>query len=125
MRGKESLIRTYGIGEIVSGVLSLLIDKQAGLWSRVAGDGLDIATLVAGLREDNPKQQNVGIALAGAWSDVPRYRWRASTYAPARQKPDHPRGRRHFRDYSDRSGFPKSVSQARGLLRKREDGLSE
>ncbi len=64
MQGKEGLVRAYGLREIGSGVLSLSPDKQAGLWSRVAGDGIDIATLMTGLREDNPKRQNVAIVLA-------------------------------------------------------------
>jgi len=38
MRGSEGLIRSYGAREVLSGVLSLSIDKQAGLWSRVGGD---------------------------------------------------------------------------------------
>src|SRR3954454_14162447 len=42
MQGKEGLIRAYGAREILAGVVSLSPDKQAGLWSRLAGDGLDI-----------------------------------------------------------------------------------
>src|SRR3954453_17949472 len=48
MEGKEALVRAYGAREIASGVLTLSADKQAGLWSRrLAGDGLDIATLTS------------------------------------------------------------------------------
>ena len=43
MGGKEALVRAYGAREIGAGVLCLSIDQQAGLWSRVAGDGVDIA----------------------------------------------------------------------------------
>ncbi|WP_206533554.1 MULTISPECIES: hypothetical protein [unclassified Mesorhizobium] len=63
MPGKEGLIRAYGAREISSGILSLSADKQPGLWSRVAGDGLDIATLLWAFRHDNPKRDNVGLAL--------------------------------------------------------------
>ncbi|MER9658187.1 hypothetical protein NKJ26_33195, partial [Mesorhizobium sp. M0152] len=45
LRGKANLIRAYGAREIGSGILSLSVDKRTGLWSRVAGDGLDVATL--------------------------------------------------------------------------------
>ena len=45
LRGKESLVRSYGAREIAAGVLSLSTEKQAGLWSRVAGDGLDALDL--------------------------------------------------------------------------------
>ncbi|TIL97185.1 MAG: hypothetical protein E5Y67_36295, partial [Mesorhizobium sp.] len=40
--GKGGVIRAYGAREVSSGILSLSVDKQSGLWSRVAGDGLDI-----------------------------------------------------------------------------------
>src|SRR3954462_1623576 len=63
MEGQESLVRAYGFREIAAGMLSLSVEKKAGLWSRVAGDGLDIATLMAGLRDDNPKKGNVAMAL--------------------------------------------------------------
>src|SRR6201989_2845382 len=63
LQGKESLVRAYGAREIAAGVLSLSADKQAGLWSRVAGDGADVATLVPGLRHDNPQRNNVAFAL--------------------------------------------------------------
>ena len=39
LQGKEGVVRAYGAREITSGILSLSVDKQAGLWSRVAGDG--------------------------------------------------------------------------------------
>src|SRR4051812_8697246 len=63
MEGKESLVRAYGFREIAAGMLSLSVEKKAGLWSRVAGDGLDIATLMTGLRGDNPKKGKVGKGL--------------------------------------------------------------
>src|SRR5256885_198183 len=63
MNGSESLVRAYGFREIFSGIVSLSVDKNAGLWSRVAGDGLDAATLLPRLTPDNPKKQNVALAL--------------------------------------------------------------
>src|SRR3954454_4208212 len=47
MEGKETLVRAYGAREISSGLISLSTEKTLGLWSRVAGDGIDIATLLA------------------------------------------------------------------------------
>ena len=64
MEGKEALVRAYGVRELGHGIVSLSPDKHLGLWSRVAGDGLDIATLMTAMRHDNPKRDNVGIALA-------------------------------------------------------------
>src|SRR5215213_2735411 len=63
MEGKEGFVRACGAREIASGMLSLSVDKEKGLWSRVAGDGLDIATLLNELRDSNPKRDNVAMAL--------------------------------------------------------------
>ena len=112
MEGKEGVVRAFGAREIGHGLLTLSPDKQVGLWSRVAGDGLDIATLMGGLRGDNPKRDNVGIALAmvlgvtlldviGAQSTTVR----------------HSRNRGERRLYRDRSGFPRGVQAARGAAR--------
>jgi hypothetical protein len=63
MQGSEGLVRAYGAREIGSGLLSLSLEKGAGLWSRVAGDGLDIATLLNAYRPNNPRRDNVGWRL--------------------------------------------------------------
>ena len=64
MEGKEGLVRAYRRARDRHGMLSLSLDKQVGLWSRVAGDGLDIATLLRRCSPDNPKRDNVELALA-------------------------------------------------------------
>jgi hypothetical protein len=108
IKGNETLVRTYGAREIGSGILSLSVDRQAGLWSRVAGDGLDVATLMTAFRADNPKRHNVGLALAmvlglslldvlGAQANSGRHRRQRGTQ----------------RKYADRSGFPGGVEKAR------------
>jgi hypothetical protein len=113
MEGKEGMVRAFGFREIVSGVVSLSPEKQAGLWSRVAGDGLHIAALLRGLHDDNPKRDNVATALAmvlgvtlldiiGAQSTSARHARR--------------RGQQR-RLYHDRTGFPKGVEAARGAAR--------
>src|SRR4029450_12113183 len=58
MEGQEALVRAYGAREIGSGMLPLSTGRNLGLWSRVGGDGIDIATLLTQLREENPKKQN-------------------------------------------------------------------
>ena len=112
MEGKEGLVRAYGIREIVSGVIALSADREAGLWSRVAGDGLDLATLATGLGEDNPKRGNVGIAL-GMVAGVTLL----DVVAASQTSRQHGRGGEEPRDYSDRSGFPGGVQAARGKAR--------
>lgn len=70
MEGRETLVQAYGAREIATG-LAILASRDPTPWilGRVAGDALDIATVATGLRDDNPKQNNVIAAigiLAGA-----------------------------------------------------------
>ena len=109
LRGKEGLVRSYGAREIAAGVLSLSTAKQAGLWSRVAGDGLDAATLASGLRNDNPQRNNVAFALMMVLGIA------ALDIAVAQQTTArHTRSRSRPRLYADRSGFPKGLQAAKG-----------
>ncbi|MGT2479050.1 hypothetical protein ACU4GR_09380 (plasmid) [Methylobacterium oryzae CBMB20] len=112
MEGKEALVRVYGAREIGSGILSLSVDKNLGLWSRVAGDGLDIATVLTALRPDNPKRGNVAVALALliGITAVDLMDAQASTVRHSRAA-----GRR--RSYRDRSGFPRGAQASRGAAR--------
>jgi hypothetical protein len=114
MQGKENLMRAYGAREIGAGILTLSVDKQAGLVSRVAGDGLDIATLLPALRHDNPKRGNVGLALSMVVGitllDI--IATQATTMRHRR-----PKRSGAIRSYSDRSGYPGGVSAARGAAR--------
>jgi hypothetical protein len=115
MEGKESLVRSYGFREVASGMLTLSIEKKAGLWSRVAGDGLDIATLVTGLRDDNPKKSNVALGLmmvAGiTLLDI----------ATANEVSLRNGGRTGSRRmYHDRSGFPKGMAGSRGIAARKK-----
>src|SRR3712207_288078 len=65
MEGNEALVRLYGVREIAKGVGILASsDPTPWMWGRVAGDALDLATLMTGLNEDNPQRGNVGIAIA-------------------------------------------------------------
>jgi hypothetical protein len=112
MQGKENLVRAYGLREIGSGVLSLSTEKHAGLWSRVAGDGIAIVTLMTALRDDNPKRQNVALALAMVLG-VTLLDIAAAQANAARHKQN--RGQRRL--YYDRSGFPQGVEAARGAAR--------
>src|SRR5918998_5502105 len=110
MEGKETLVRAYGVRELGHGLLSLSPDKHVGLWSRVAGDGLDIATVTtAALRRGNPKRGNAETALAALMGitllDVLGAQAVAARHARKRS------GDR--RQYRDRSGFPQGLERAR------------
>jgi len=119
MEGKEALIRAYGAREIGAGMLCLSIDKPLGLWNRVAGDGIDIATLLPALRSSNAKRSNVIIALAvvaGATAlDVLAAQTTTNRHARDGAEP---------RDYSDRSGYPKGIKKSRGAAREMAHALA-
>lgn len=113
MRGKEALIQAYGVREIGSGFLTLSVDKQAGLASRIAGDALDIATLAANMTPENPKRDNVGIALAlvAGVTLLDVIAAGATTTRHTRRQGN------SVRDYSSRTGFPQRVAASHGAAR--------
>jgi hypothetical protein len=112
IRGSETLVRAYGAREIGSGILSLSADRQTGLWGRVAGDGLDVATLMTAFRAANPKRQNVGIALAMVLGIT-----LLDVLGAQANSARHNRQRGTPRKYSDRSGFPGGVEKARDIAK--------
>ncbi len=110
MKGEERLIRAFGAREIAAGVLSLSTEKKIGLWSRVAGDGLDIATLIGGLGRDNPKKGNVALALLMVGGIT------LLDIATAQEVSGrHARGTGARRAYDDRTGYPKGIAASRGI----------
>jgi len=112
MEGKEGLVRAYGVREISSGILSLSTEKKLGLWSRVGGDGIDIATLLNGLRDNNPKKQNVVTAIAMV-AGITLLDVIAAQATAAR----HSRNSGDRNIYRDRTGFPGGVATARGVAK--------
>jgi hypothetical protein len=117
MEGREKLVRTFGAREISAGIVSLSTERQAGMWSRVAGDGMDLAALLGAYRRDNPKRSNVGLAIGIvigiAMLDIAAGKMTTSV---------HTRKRREWRRYSDRSGFPRGLQEARGAARAPDGG---
>ncbi len=107
MEGSETLIRAFGAREIASGMLTLSLDKKAGLYSRLAGDALDLAVLSTALKDDNPKRGNAAIALAmvAGVTLLDLAAALGTRQQSMREDEDW--------DYSDRSGFPKGVDAAR------------
>jgi hypothetical protein len=63
--GHERLVRSFGVREIAAGV-GILSQSQRGpwVWSRVAGDALDLSALGAVLRNNPSKKNLVGAAIA-------------------------------------------------------------
>lgn len=112
MRGYEPIIRAYGVRELVAGIGSLSVDKRPAIWGRVGGDALDIATLATGLRGDNPRKGNVGVALAAIIGVTLLDLYCAQELGKHKRRPDRP-----VRDYSDRSGFRRPPDEMRGAAR--------
>jgi hypothetical protein len=127
MEGQEALVRSYGVREISSGMLSLSTEKTLGLWSRVGGDAIDIATLTTALRNDNPKKSNVAAAIMMV-GGITLLDLGAAQATTRRHMPNgHAKrqiAKRHIakgaiaksgdrNKYRDRSGFPKGIESVR------------
>jgi hypothetical protein len=113
MEGSETLLRLYGGREIANGIGILCSkDRAPWLWGRVGGDALDVATLTSGLKDSNPRKENVGLAV-GAVAMITAL---DVTCAQAlSQKETQPRS--PVWDYSDRRGFPRPPEEMRGAAR--------
>lgn len=112
MHGMEPLVRAYGARELAAGVMTLSTEKHLGLASRVAGDGLDLATLVVGLvRPGNRRRDNVALAIAMVVGvtvlDIAAAK--ATKVAHGRN------GAGDRRKFADRTGFPQGVEAARRI----------
>lgn len=61
----DGLVRMYGAREIAQG-LAIMSDRTptAGVWSRVAGDALDFATLGVSMVRAEPRRDRVLLAMA-------------------------------------------------------------
>jgi hypothetical protein len=111
LEGQETLLRAYGGREIVAGVGALSIDPTPAIWSRVAGDLVDLGTLAVGLRGNDDEQQrkNAVVAIAAVAGITLLDLFVANSLRKERK-----RERGETRDFSDRSGFPAGAAQARG-----------
>src|SRR3954462_15581347 len=61
----RSILRAYGAREIGTGIAILIQpDNPMGLWSRVGGDALDLASLASAGHHDGADTRRVGAAAA-------------------------------------------------------------
>lgn len=107
--GRENLVRVMGVRELVHGVVCLSVNNDYGAMTRVAGDIVDLASLAALYRDDNPKKDNVGKAIAAVVATTV-----ADLAAATSIRSLHNRKGEPVRDYSDRSGFPRGIGYSRG-----------
>lgn len=108
--GSAPLLRAYGAREALAGVGAHSVYPVPALWSRVAGDLLDLGTIAIGSRqEDGSRNRKAWIAMAAVAGIAVIDALVAGKLAAETKE-----GKGEPRDYSDRSGFPSGVSAARG-----------
>jgi hypothetical protein len=111
LEGNERLLQAYGGREIGAGIWALSDTPAPAIWSRVAGDVVDLATLAAGLRgADEEQRRNAWIALAAVAGITAVDILTAASLTAEQSERKGETGR----DYSDRSGFPGGIAKARG-----------
>jgi hypothetical protein len=112
MPERPGLVRVFGLREIGTGI-GLLVsrDPQPWLWGRVAGDALDILAVATGPASAGrrPMRTLTALTMLGGIA--------ALDAAVARRAS--PERREAVRDYRDRSGFPRSPADMRGLAARR------
>jgi hypothetical protein len=119
VEGRERLLQGYGLREIQSGIWALSDTPAPAIWSRVAGDLVDLATLLAGPKAENGtgnddgdavsnRNRTMAIAAVLGITAIDLATALALTSETSEKKGE-------TRDYSDRSGFPRGVQAARGI----------
>ncbi|MGE8130012.1 cyclase dehydrase [Methylobacterium sp. NPDC080182] len=108
------VIRAYGVRELLQGV-GILGARDPTPWisARVAGDALDIATVLPGLEGHNPRKDNVLIALMALAGVTALDVICARSLAEAPLAPSE----KVRRDYRRRSGFRRRAEVMRGAAR--------
>ncbi|MEE7456060.1 cyclase dehydrase [Methylorubrum populi] len=108
------VIQAYGVRELLQGA-GILGSRDPTPWiaARVAGDALDIATVLPGLEGHNPRKDNVLITLVAllgvtAVDVVCAQNLSGAPLAPSRQV---------RQDYRRRSGFRRPAKSMRGAAR--------
>jgi hypothetical protein len=110
VKGLEPVVRGYGAREIATGVAILgSHDPEPWIWTRVAGDLADIATVAAGVQQDNRSKSRSAIAFATLAAVT------LVDLACANGLNSEKGSRKTAtRDYSRRSGYPQGLRAARG-----------
>jgi hypothetical protein len=112
-RRSQSTIALYGLREIATGVAILSSrDPAPFVWGRVAGDALDLVSLVGGFAGSRHKA-TVGLAV-GTVALVTAIDLICAQTLSA----DNERNRTRVPDYSNRTGLPKTAAQMRGAAAK-------
>jgi hypothetical protein len=113
VEGRERLLQGYGLREIQSGIWALSDTPAPAIWSRVAGDLVDLATLLAGPKEgtedaESKRNRTMAIAAVLGITAIDLATALVLTSETSEKKGE-------TRDYSDRSGFPRGVQAVWGI----------
>jgi hypothetical protein len=115
MKGSEPVLQAYGVREIATGIGILASkDPTPWVWGRVAGDGLDVATLLKGAGPDNPRQDNVIGALVMVTGIAAVDFLTAEALSGQKRQAQASSGER-LSSYRRRSGMPRPPGEMRGL----------
>ncbi|MGH1571100.1 cyclase dehydrase [Methylobacterium sp. P31] len=108
------VIRAYGVRELLQGA-GIFGSRDPTPWisARVAGDALDIATVLPGLEGENPRKDNVLIALVALAGVTAVDVICAQNLAEAPLAPS----QKVRQDYRRRSGFRRPAEAMRGAAR--------
>jgi hypothetical protein len=110
VKGLEPLVRAYGAREIATGIAILTShDATPWIWGRVAGDMADIATVAAGLQQDNEKKENTVLTLAALAAVTV-----VDVICASGLSAEKGGVKTAIADYSDRSGYPGGLRSSRG-----------
>jgi hypothetical protein len=117
LNGYDRLVQAYGAREVANGVPLLIShDATPWMWGRVAGDAADIATVIAGTRDQPSRKVDRALWALPALIGVT-----ALDLACAVGLTSEKGGPRTARaDYRARSGFPRGLQAARGAARQLE-----
>jgi hypothetical protein len=114
MTRHDDLLRGYGLREIATGIgLLVSSNPRPWLWGRVAGDVVDVATVVVTADTDKPGRLGISsFALLGVGL--------LDLYTALRSPGSRGKNRVSdavLKDYRQRSGFPREVAKMRGAAR--------
>lgn len=109
LNGRKGLLRAYGVREIAAGVGALQPNPAPAMWSRVAGDLIDMATLAQARSQEDGRERRAANAAMIAVGVITALDLAVAAATSAQVvRPG------EGRDYSDRTGFPQGIEAARG-----------
>ena len=109
LENKSNLVRLIGAREVASGIMTLSPDRKTGLWSRVAGDVMDVMVVATALDAPPGRQRdNAKLALAAVAGIAVLDMIAAIGTTAERRRTGEPRS------FANRSGFPRGVNATRG-----------